>query len=82
MNDLIHNDSTTTPHTGHDFNSAENMRALTLIPHHTFAKVQLHLKAGGYNDAKRGWLNDLATMSLQNWFHFFALSVSPFIGYL
>src|SRR4051812_44403935 len=47
----------------YDFNTAEEQTEFNLIPKGTIAKVNMHIKPGGYNDADRGWTLGYATRS-------------------
>lgn len=45
----------------YDFNTATTQINYDLIPKGTIAKVNIHIKPGGYNDAENGWTGGYAT---------------------
>lgn len=47
----------------YDFNTATTQTNYDLIPRGTIAKVNIHIKRGGYNDESQGWSGGYATKS-------------------
>lgn len=47
----------------YDFNTVTTQTNYDLVPRGTIAKVNIHIKRGGYNDESQGWLQDYATKS-------------------